>query len=185
VRRDGAVEVRRSRRARRWRLEVPWAEPARLTAPSWMSRAEIERVLAEKWPWIAEQRRRQVPRLGLERLAVSESEARVGARELVSALAEDEAERLGVTYRRIRIGDQRTLWGSCSSAGTLSFNWRLVLAPFEVLDYVVVHELCHLRVPDHSKTFWASVEQRRPQWREHRNWLREHGPELLAFRPAD
>jgi len=116
---------------------------------------------------------------------VSESEARGGARELVSALAEEEAERLAVTYERIRIGDQRTLWGSCSARGTLSFNWRLVLAPLEVLDYVVVHELCHLRVPNHSKRFWRLVEARRPHWRGQRDWLREHGPELLAFSPLD
>ena len=175
--------MRRSPRARRWRVEVPWGEPARLTVPRWTSRAEVERVLAEQRPWIEEQRRRQVPRLGLERLAVDEPEARLGARELVSALAEEEAERLGVAYRRIRIGGQRTLWGSCSARGTLSFNWRLVLAPFEVLDYVVVHELCHLRVPDHSPRFWKLVERRRPHWRDQRAWLREHGPELLAFSP--
>ena len=108
-------------------------------------------MLRDKRAWIEKQRRRQVPRLGLEGLAVSESAARIGARELVSALAEEEAERLGVAYRRIRIGGQRTLWGSCSPSGTLSFNWRLVLAPLEVLDYVVVHELCHLRVPNHSR----------------------------------
>jgi hypothetical protein len=179
------VEVRRSPRARRWRLEVPWGEPARLTVPRWMSRAEVERVLEEKRGWIEAQRRAQVPRLGLDRLAGSESEARFAARELTSALAEEEAERLGVTFRRIRIGGQRTLWGSCSPRGTLSFNWRLVLAPLEVLDYVVVHELCHLRVPDHSRRFWALVEGRRPGWREQRAWLREHGPELLAFEPAD
>jgi predicted metal-dependent hydrolase len=128
-------------------------EPARLTVPRSMSRAEVERVLAEKRRWIVEQRRRQIPRLGFERFAVSESEARLGARELVSALAEEEAERLGLTYERIRIGGQRILWGSCSARATLSFNWRLVLAPLEVLDYVVVHELCHQRVPNHSKRF--------------------------------
>jgi len=181
----GEVEVRRSARARRWRLEVPWGEPARLTAPRSMSRVEVERVLREKRAWIEEQRRSQVPRLGLERLAVSESEARTGARELVSALAEEEAEQLGVAYRRIRIGDQRTLWGSCSPRGTLSFNWRLVLAPVEVLDYVVVHEVCHLRFLDHSQRFWKLVEGRRPLWREQRGWLREHGPELLAFRASE
>jgi len=181
---DG-VEVRRSPRARRWRLEVPWGEPARLTVPRWISRAEIDRLLMEKRPWIDEQRRRQVPRLGLERLAVSESEARIAARELVSALAEEEREQLGVAYQRIRIGGQRTLWGSCSARGTLSFNWRLVLAPLEVLDYVVVHELCHLRLPDHSPRFWRLVERRRPDWRQRREWLREHGPELLAFSPQD
>ncbi|TML44589.1 MAG: M48 family metallopeptidase [Actinobacteria bacterium] len=180
-----SVEVRRSPRARRWRLEVPWDEPARLSVPQSMSRAEVDRVLAEKQQWIAEQRRRQIPRLGLERLAVSESEARIGARELVSALAEEEAERLGVSYGRIRIGGQRTLWGSCSSRGTLSFNWRLVLAPLDVLDYVVVHELCHLLVANHSRCFWTLVERQRPHWRDQRAWLRDHGPELLAFSPSD
>jgi predicted metal-dependent hydrolase len=178
------VEVRRSPRARRWRLEVPWGEPARLTAPRSMSQVEVERVLRDKRAWIEGQRRRQVPRLGLERLAISESAARTRARELVSALAHEEAEHLEVTYLRIRIGGQRTLWGSCSPGGTLSFNWRLVLAPAAVLDYVVVHELCHLRVPNHSPRFWALVESRRPNWREQRAWLREHGSELLAFRAS-
>jgi predicted metal-dependent hydrolase len=179
------VEVRRSQRARRWRLEVPWGEPARLTAPRSMSRGEVERVLRDKRSWIEAQRRRQVPQLGLERLAVTESAARIDARQLVSGIAEEEAEQLGVAYQRIRIGGQRTLWGSCSPAGTLSFNWRLVLAPLEVLDYVVVHELCHLRHLDHSRRFWGLVETRRPHWREQRSWLREHGPELLAFKAAE
>jgi predicted metal-dependent hydrolase len=178
------VEVRRSPRARRWRLEAPWGEPARLTVPRSMRQAEVDRVLAAGRPWIEQQRRRQVPRLGLARLDVSESAARAGARELLSGLVEEEAVRLGVRYGRIRIADQRTLWGSCSSRGTLSFNWRLVLAPFEVLEYVVVHEVCHLRVPNHSRPFWLLLEQRRPTWRAERAWLREHGPELLAFRPS-
>lgn len=177
------VEVRWSARARRWRLEVPWGEAPRLTVPRGASRADVERVLEEKRPWIVDQRRRQVPRLCLEPSSVSESEARTAARELVSMLAQREAERIGVAYRRIRIGGQRTLWGSCSPRGTLSFNWRLVLAPLDVLDYVVVHELCHLRVPNHSRAFWALVEGHRPHWRQQRDWLRDHGPELLAFRP--
>ena len=178
------VEVRRSPRARRWRLEVPWGQQARLTAPRSMSEVEVERILQERRPWIEAQRRRQVPRLGLERVAISESAARVGARKLVSSIAEEEAEQLGVAYERIRIGSQRTLWGSCSPRGTLSFNWRLVLAPVEVLDYVVVHELCHLRVPNHSRRFWALVAARRPHWREQRLWLREYGAELLAFKAS-
>jgi predicted metal-dependent hydrolase len=179
-----AVEVLRSHRARRWRLEVPWGEPARLTVPRSMTRTEVELLVLRQQQWIEKQRCRQVPRLGLERRAVSESEARIAAREVLAALAEEEASRLGVAYRRIRIGDQRTLWGSCSARGTLSFNWRLVLAPLQVLDYVVVHELCHLRVPNHSTHFWTLVERSRPAWRDQRDWLREHGPELLAFCPA-
>ena len=149
-----------------------------------MRQADIERLLVEQRPWIERQRQRQVARLGLERLAVSESEARIAAREIVSALAEEEAEELGVAYRQIRIGSQRTLWGSCSPRGVLSFNWRLVLAPSEVLDYVVVHELCHLYAADHSRGFWKLVEGRRPDWRRQRDWLREYGAELLAFRPG-
>ena len=180
-----AVEVRRSARARRWRLEAPWGAPARLTVPRAMRQADVERLLVEQRPWIERQRQHQVPRLGLERLEVSESEARTAARELVSPLVEEEAEQLGVAYRQIRIGNQRTLWGSCSPRGVLSFNWRLVLAPFEVLDYVVVHEVCHLRALDHSRRFWTLVEGCRPDWRDQRDWLREYGPELLALRSGE
>ena len=180
-----AVDVRWSRRARRWRLEVPWGEAPRLTVPVGTSHAEVRRLLAEKKQWIVEQQGRQVPRLGLEERVISQSEARIAAREIVSALAEEEAERIGVTFERIRIGGQRTLWGSCSPRGTLSFNWRLVLAPLEVLDYVVVHELCHLRVPNHSPRFWALVERQRPRWCDQRDWLRVYGSELLAFTPND
>jgi predicted metal-dependent hydrolase len=180
------VEIRRSSRARRWRLEVPWGEPVRLVVPPRMTRREIELVLEARRPWIEERRRLQVPRLGLDRRTVmSAAEGRIRARALVSELAEQEAGRIGVSYRRIRIGAQRTLWGSCAPSGTLSFNWRLVLAPKDVVDYVVVHELCHLRVLNHSTSFWTLLERHRPHWRDQRAWLRNYGPELLAFRPAD
>ena len=149
-----------------------------------MSQVEVERVLRDKRAWIEEQRRRQVPRLGLERLAVSES-ATTGARELVSALAEEEAERLGVAYRRIRIGAQRTLWGSCSPAGTLSFNWRLVLAPVEVLDYVAFTSSATCASPTTRGTSGRSSRGAASHWREQRDWLREHGPELLAFKASE
>jgi len=172
--------VRWSPRTRRWRLEVPWGEAPRLTVPAGTSRTDVKRLLAERGSWIVEQRRRQIPQLDLEQRAINESEARVGAREVVSALAEDEAERIGVRYERIRIAGQRTLWGSCSTRGTLSFNWRLVLAPLEVLDYVVVHELCHLRVPNHSRRFWTLVESHRPHWRDERDWLHPG----LSFLPS-
>ena len=175
--------MRWSARARRWRLEVPWGEAPRLTVPEGTSRAGVQRLLEEKRVWIEDQRRRQVPRLCLDPSAVSESQSRMTARAVVTRLAEEGAECIGVEYRRIRIGGQRTRWGSCSSRGTLSFNWRLVLAPPAVLDYVVVHELCHLRVPNHSRRFWALVELHRPHWRQQRQWLRDYGPELLGFRP--
>jgi predicted metal-dependent hydrolase len=181
---DELVVVRRSRRARRWTIDVPWGEPARMTVPTWMSDGEIDRVLRAHRDWIATERARQRPRLRLDPRGVSELEARRAARELVTMLVDEESAALGVEPGCIQIRDQRTRWGSCSAGGNLSFNWRLVLAPFEVLDYVVVHEVCHLREANHSRRFWRLVETRRPAWREQRDWLNEHGPELLAFRPA-
>ena len=181
---DELVEIRRSRRARRWTLTVPWGEPARLTVPLSSSQDEIDEVLQSHRGWIARERARQVPRLRLDAQAVSLDEARRAARELVAMVAEEEARELGVRVARVDVRDYRSQWGSCSPRGRLGFNWRLALAPFEVLDYVVVHELCHLRVPNHSRRFWRLVESRRPGWRAQRDWLRVHGQELLAFRPA-
>jgi predicted metal-dependent hydrolase len=155
-----------------------------MVVPSWMPEKEIERVIDAHRAWVASERAKQRPRLRLDPKYVSESEGRRAARELVAMLVDEEAPEIGVEPKRIHIRDQRSRWGSCSTRGTLSFNWRLVLAPFEVLDYVVVHELCHLREPNHSRRFWKLVEARRPDWREQRDWLHEHGPELLAFRPA-
>ena len=85
---------------------------------------------------------------------------------------------MGVHHKKIAIRDQKTRWGSCSSSGTLSFNWRLIMAPPEVLDYVVVHELAHFTHMDHSKAFWATVENVLPDYEKHRKWLNEHGQEL-------
>ncbi len=181
---DEIVEVRRSRSVRRWKLTVPWGEPVRLVAPPWFTDDEAREVLESHRAWIRRQRERQVPRLRLDAHSVDENEGRRAARELVAMVIENEAPALGVSYRQVAIRDQRTRWGSCSPRGTLSFNWRLVLAPFDVLDYVVVHELCHLREPNHSPRFWDLVATRRPGWREQRDWLRDYGPELLAFRAA-
>jgi predicted metal-dependent hydrolase len=181
---DELIEVRRSRRARRWTLSVPWGAPLTLTIPAWMADDEIDRIISTHREWIAAERRKQRPRLRLDPRTVSETEGRQAIRELVTMVIDEEAPVIGVHPQRIQIRDQRSRWGSCSTRGTLSFNWRLVLAPLDVLDYVVVHELCHLREPNHSRRFWDLVEMRRPDWRTHRDWLHEHGPELLAFRPA-
>jgi predicted metal-dependent hydrolase len=149
-----------------------------------MADAEIAEIIESHREWLAIERAKQRQRLRLDPRHISEVEARRAARELVAMLIDEEAPEIGVEPVRVQIGDQRSRWGSCSTRGTLSFNWRLVLAPFDVLDYVVVHELCHLREPNHSRRFWKLVEQRRPDWRAQRDWLHEHGPELLAFRPA-
>jgi predicted metal-dependent hydrolase len=86
---------------------------------------------------------------------------------------------LGTRYSKLAIRNQRTRWGSCSTTGAMSFNWRLLLAPEPVLDYVVWHEACHLRVMDHSPDFWALVRQHCPGYEIHRRWLRRHGATLV------
>jgi hypothetical protein len=85
----------------------------------------------------------------------------------------------GRPYRGLSIRGQRTRWASCSSAGAMSFNWRLLLAPEPVLDYVVWHEVCHLEVMDHSPAFWDLLARRCPEYREHSRWLRRHGATLV------
>jgi predicted metal-dependent hydrolase len=85
----------------------------------------------------------------------------------------------GLSYTGLDIRAQRTRWASCSSRGRMSFNWRLLLAPERVLEYVVWHEVCHLQVLDHSPRFWALLSRYWPDWREDRAWLTSHGATLV------
>ncbi len=112
------------------------------------------------------------PRAALERFYRRAARAEIAPR-LDAATA-----RAGTRYAGLTIRGQRTRWASCSSEGAMSFNWRLLLAPAEILDYVVEHEVCHLEVMDHSPRFWALLESRAPDWREHAAWLRRYGSAL-------
>ena len=207
-----AVRVRESRRARTLRLSVGPRRPLELVVPRHVRDAEVDRFLALKRDWIARKLAlmREIaerpPRLGLERagvvwaggrpLPLASLDGRVTdtaaldrwyrreARRRITEVAGREAARLGLEYAAIAIRDQRTRWGSCSRRGTLSFSWRLLLAPAEGLEYVVVHELCHLREPNHSKAFWRVLDAARPGWRAQAGWLHEHGQELQDYRPA-
>jgi predicted metal-dependent hydrolase len=85
---------------------------------------------------------------------------------------------VGSSYSGLSIRAQRTRWASCSPGGRMSFNWRLLLAPERVLEYVVWHEVCHLEILDHSPRFWALVQRHWPDWREDRDWLSRHGATL-------
>ena len=113
------------------------------------------------------------PRAALERWYRRRARAEIGAR-LDAATA-----RAGSRYAGLTIRGQRTRWASCSSSGAMSFNWRLLLAPPEILEYVVEHEVCHLELMDHSPRFWALLESRVPDWRRHAGWLRRYGSTLV------
>ena len=97
------------------------------------------------------------------------------ARKVLIERADFFVRKYGFKVGKVRISSARTRWGSCSSKDTLSFTWRLVMAPLGVIDYVVVHELCHLKEMSHSKTFWAQVENILPDYKQRRKWLKDNG----------
>jgi len=88
--------------------------------------------------------------------------------------------RVGVTYGRLTVRGARTRWGSCSQKGNINFNWKLMMVPDPVIDYVIIHELAHLKEINHSKNFWKLVAEHCPQWRKHRKWLKDHETELTS-----
>jgi predicted metal-dependent hydrolase len=100
------------------------------------------------------------------------------ARVEVAAKLDAAVRRAGTRYTRLSIRSQRTRWASCSSNGAMSFNWRLLLAPEPILDYVVEHEVAHLEVLDHSPRFWKLLRSRCPEYRRHERWLKAHGTAL-------
>jgi predicted metal-dependent hydrolase len=193
---DGAVQVTLPRRAPLRAADdavrelAPWIERRRRALAR--AASEVARTpgtvpyLGGELTLVPEPRRTRVHRRGdtllvpaagagpaIERWYRRAARAEIGAR-LDAAVA-----RAGTSYNGLTIRGQRTRWASCSSTGAMSFNWRLLLAPEEVLDYVVEHEVCHLEVMDHSPRFWRLMESRVPDWREHSRWLRRYGSTLV------
>ena len=169
---------------------TPWIERRRRT----LARAAAELARPEGTVPFLGQDLRLVPQPGRERVHRRGDELLVPKRDAAAAIErwyrrQARAEiaprldaataRAGSTYTGLTIRGQKTRWASCSTTGHMSFNWRLLLAPEAVLDYVVEHEVCHLERMDHSPRFWALLESRVPDWREHARWLRRYGPTLV------
>lgn len=161
-------------------LEVTREGRVLVRAPYGMPEDRIHAFVEEKKEWLGrnlakmERRQQMKERAG----AVTEEQRRAGiekARERIAERAAYYAPILGVTYGRITIRDQKTRWGSCSSKGNLNFTWKLILAPPEILDYVVVHELCHRLEMNHSERFWNHVRRVLPDYQERRAWLKKNG----------
>ena len=154
-------------------------------APYRVREEQIRRFVESKLPWIVRQQERMAQRRRVRAQAEPLSAQELS--DLTERARIDMAERcrrfapvVGTSYGRITIRRQRTRWGSCSSKGNLNFNCLLMLAPEPVRDYVAVHELCHRLHMDHSPAFWEELSRALPGWRAQRQWLREHGDELLA-----
>ena len=150
-------------------------------APQYVSEKSVEEFVCLKENWI---------RRHLEENKASENKKSDGlnphqkaemyekARAVLGRKALDFARQMGVSFGRITIKEQKTRWGSCSSRGNLNFNWKLMLAPEEVQDYVVVHELAHLKEMNHSPAFYGEVEKIMPDYRLWQKWLRYYGKML-------
>jgi predicted metal-dependent hydrolase len=198
--------IRRSARARRSRLTLTDTGDVVVVLPTRAAQREADYLVGRHTTWIDWQQKRlaarraalasrptlavgrllsvgginRVVRVGNEReRAALERRLRREAWEAITARVAALGPIVGVTVRGIMVRDQRTRWGSASRTGTLSFNWRLILCPPSVLEYVVVHELAHLRLAGHSTRFWALVERHFGDPRPARRWLREHHDEIL------
>lgn len=155
--------------------------------PLHASNKQIMQIAGEKSHWIithylevcAKKNSRPHSDLSAVQRAALENRYKEAARTYIPKRAAYFQTLTGGSYSRISIRDQKTRWGSCSSKGTLSFNWRLMLAPPVILDYVVVHELCHLTHMNHSPAFWQAVEKVYPDYKSARKWLKDHGSELV------
>lgn len=196
--RDLDVGVRVSDRARRCRIQVG-PDGVTLVRPRRVGERAALRLLHDHAAWVIAQVRRaaaaratvqgpdgtvllegrHVPRHELPQGEALERTLRARARAALEAAVARHAPRMGVRPAGMQVRAQRTRWGSCSRAGGLSFNWRLIQAPPEVLDYVVVHELAHRVHPNHSTAFWMLVHAHCPDYPAHRRWLRRHSA-LLA-----
>lgn len=155
-------------------------------APRYASKREIDRIVEKNEAWIhkhieiIKKNKADYEALNVEKLTSEEIKTLAEqALKLIPQRVEYFARQVGVDYGRITIRNQKTRWGSCSGKGNLNFNCLLMLAPAEILDYVVVHELCHRKEMNHFKAFWAEVEKVLPDYRESVQWLKEKGSLIM------
>lgn len=190
-----AYDVRISSRARRCRIQIG-VHGVTLVVPRRMPVAQAESFLCQNLEWIRarlDQARRELPTLPAgtilyrgEQFAPPvagkslERWLRRQARSLLLAEIRTQGTRMELHPKRVTVRGQRTRWGSCSIGGHVSLNWRLVMAPPDVLSYVVVHELAHLAEHNHGPGFWSLVERFCPDFRMHKKWLKQHGHLLHA-----
>lgn len=180
-------EVIRSRR-RTIAIEIDRSGQIKVRAPYNVGNFRIRRFVEEKSGWIEKALARinkgQSDAISSDDLPpISEADKQLladQAKKIIPGKVSYFAGIIGVDFGRITIRAQKTRWGSCSAKGNLNFNCLLLRAPEEILDYVIVHELCHRKEMNHSKAFWAEVAKVCPDYKKHRKWLKDHGDELMS-----
>jgi predicted metal-dependent hydrolase len=170
------MEFIRHPRARRYVIRVRPDGSVRVTLPRWGSRSHAEQFAEQQRHWIARQRARLgsegSPRLAYTAEAIKELRLRA-SRELPPRLHRLATEN-GLAVPKVTVRNQRSRWGSCSPSGHICLNWRLILMPDSVCDYVLIHELMHLRQLNHSRRFWRLVHKACPDFETARQWLRDN-----------
>ena len=151
-------------------------------APYHLSQSAIRAFVESKADWIERHLHNQAPALPPFSQEELDTISRQAAKIIPTRTAEL-AKKLGITYGRISLRKQKTRWGSCSAKGNLNFNCLLALAPPEVQDYVIIHELCHRKELNHSPAFWALVAQAMPEYQQCRRWLKAEGSQLIRRLP--
>ena len=149
-------------------------------APKRMRMDDIRRFVDSKAEWIEKHLSNRTSQKQQKFTEEEMKALREKARILLTERVQHFAPLIGVTYNQISIRAQHTRWGSCSSKGNLNFNCLLALVPIEVLDYVVVHELCHRKELNHSDRFWNEVSRILPDYKTRKQWLKDNGPGLIA-----
>lgn len=204
---NGGVEIRVPARATKAQVEqilakkAAWIEAKRAVVGQSQAQSEPQRYISgERFLYLGEKHPLTLVEEGvqakplvfkqgffLQRQAQPQAAAhfekwyRDEARRIFNKRAALYAKRHGLAYGPLKLSSARTRWGSCGAKGSLNLNWRLVLAPLHVIDYVIVHELAHLRERNHSTRFWVEVEKMMPDYREPRTWLKENGRILQAL----
>jgi len=175
-----AYHILRSNR-RTVSIEISRAGEITVRCPMRMPEKDVSRFVASKRAWIE----KHLAKLSImpQHPAISDEQLRrlkKQAKELIPMRVAHFAPIVGVAYERIAIRAQKGRWGSCSAKGNLNFNCLLMFVPGEVLDYIVVHELCHIKHHNHSPRYWAEVERVMPDYKSREKWLKENGSSLIA-----
>lgn len=180
------IKLIRSKR-RTISIEITPEAEVIVRAPYYASVSEINKLIGEKSDWIhrhlqkmSDRQKKKAEAPSQELTAQDIKLLATRAKRIIPQRVRYYADIMGVTYGRITIRMQKSRWGSCSSKGNLNFNCLLMRTPDEIIDYVVVHELCHLKEMNHSPRFWAEVEKIFPDYKERRKWLKDHGNDIMT-----
>lgn len=149
-----------------------------IRAPKWVSLSQIERIVAQKSRWITQKQEIFLSRQHVPKMSITLKQKKlykIQALEYFKQRVNHFANLYNLQVQSIRINDAKTRWGSCSATNNINLCWRLILAPYRVIDYVIIHELMHIKQKNHSQKFWQEVQNIIPDYQSDEHWLKTNG----------